>query len=90
MQQTTVQLIFENWKNLSKTEFDEFMLNQEKTLLREEKQEILDAYCSCVSRNPYSGEFVVNVKDYESANVYWNFVYEKQIEQIKPTQQKLF
>jgi len=42
--QTTTQAIFENWKNLSRLEFDEYMLNQEKTLLREEKEMIKDAW----------------------------------------------
>lgn len=42
--QTTTQVIFENWKNLSRLEFDEYMLNQEKTLLREEKEMIKDAW----------------------------------------------
>jgi len=41
---TTTQVIFENWKNLSRLEFDEYMLNQEKTLLREEKEIIKDAW----------------------------------------------
>jgi hypothetical protein len=42
--QTTTQVIFENWKNLSRLDFDEFMLNQEKTILREEKEMIIDAW----------------------------------------------
>jgi hypothetical protein len=42
--QTTTQVIFENWKNLSRLDFDEYMLNQEKTLLREEKEMIKDAW----------------------------------------------
>ena len=59
MQQTTVQLIFENWKNLNRLEFDEFMLNQYKTLLREEREQICDAY-----------DFGAAWK-YESANNYY-------------------
>jgi len=43
MEQTIVQLIFENWKNLNRLDFDEFMLNQEATLIREEKEQIIDA-----------------------------------------------
>jgi hypothetical protein len=42
--QTTTQVIFDNWKNLSRLDFDEYMLNQEKTLLREEKEMIKDAW----------------------------------------------
>jgi hypothetical protein len=42
--QTTTQVIFENWKNLSRYDFEEFMINQEKTLLREEKEMIKDAW----------------------------------------------
>jgi hypothetical protein len=76
MQQTTVQLIFENWRNMSQNDFNEFMLNQEKTLLREEKELILDAYNSCLSRDKYTGEFVVNTEDYESAERYWSLIYE--------------
>jgi hypothetical protein len=44
MEQTIVQLIFENWKNLNRLDFDEFMLNQEATLLREEKEHIINAF----------------------------------------------
>lgn len=64
MQQTTVQLIFENWKNLNRLEFDEFMLNQYKTLLREEKEQIIDAW----DNGAYGGreffETFVNAEDY--------------------------
>jgi hypothetical protein len=44
MQQTTVQLIFENWQKLEIADFYEWMLNNEETLLREEKEFIIDAF----------------------------------------------
>lgn len=90
MQQTTVQLIFENWKNLNRLEFEEFMLNQEKTLLREEKEQIMDAYNSCLSKGK-DGEFIVNVEDYDSAPRYWALVYgEEKTDLTKLKQSKLF
>lgn len=42
--QTTTQVIFENFKKLDFESFYEFMINQEKTLLREEKEMIKDAW----------------------------------------------
>jgi hypothetical protein len=42
--ETIVTQIIENWKNMSSEDFDEFMLNQEKTLLREEMEQIMDAF----------------------------------------------
>jgi hypothetical protein len=69
MQQTTVQLIFENWKNLNRLEFDEFMLNQEKTLLREEKEQIVDAW----NNGAYgSSQFF---HEFENAENYFNEYY---------------
>lgn len=41
--ETIVTQIIENWKNMSLEEFNEYMLNQQKTLLREEKEQIIDA-----------------------------------------------
>jgi hypothetical protein len=46
MQQTIVQLIFENWQKLEIDDFYEWMLNNEATLLREEKEHITDAFIS--------------------------------------------
>lgn len=76
MQQTIVQQIFENWRKMNQNDFNEYLLNNEKTLLREEKELILDAYNSCLSRNQHTGEFVVNTEDYESAERYWSLIYE--------------
>jgi len=42
--ETIVTQIIENWKTMSKEDFDEFMLNQEKILLREEMEQIIDAW----------------------------------------------
>ena len=47
---TIVQLIFEEWKNLNRLEFDEFMLNQEKTLLREEREQHGDTWDAALSK----------------------------------------
>ena len=44
MQQTMVQLIFENWQNLEIDDFYEWMFNNEQTLLREEKEHIINAF----------------------------------------------
>lgn len=44
MQQTIVQLIFENWQKLEIDDFYEWMFNNEATLLREEKEQIIDAW----------------------------------------------
>jgi hypothetical protein len=44
MQQTTVQLIFENYQNLKTDDFYEWMFNNEATLLREEKEHIINAF----------------------------------------------
>jgi len=44
MEETTVQSILKKWIMLSRIEFDEFMLNQGKTLLREEKEQICNAW----------------------------------------------
>lgn len=40
---TVVEEIFENWESMSKKDFDEYMLNNKKTLLREEVEQIEDA-----------------------------------------------
>ena len=40
---TVVEQIFENWESMSRIEFDEYMLNNRKTLLREENEQIDDA-----------------------------------------------
>jgi hypothetical protein len=42
--ETIVTQIIENWKNMSSEEFDEFMQNQQRTLLREEMEQIMDAF----------------------------------------------
>jgi len=76
MQQTTVQLIFENWKNLNRLEFDEFMLNQEQTLLREEKEFIIHAHINGQSefdKNAFSQKVVERSINY----FYENFKNEK-------------
>jgi hypothetical protein len=41
---TIVTQIIENWKNMSSADFDEFMQNQQRTLLREEMEQIMDAW----------------------------------------------
>ena len=41
---TIVTQIIENWKNMSSEDFDEFMQNQQRTLLREEMEQIMDAF----------------------------------------------
>jgi len=67
MQQTTVQLIFENWKNLNRLEFDEFMLNQEKTLLREERESIIHAHINGQSefdKNAFSQKVIERANNY--------------------------
>ena len=43
------------------------------------KEQILNAYNSCYSKNPYTGEFIVTIEDYESANRFWNDKYETNI-----------
>jgi hypothetical protein len=42
--ETIVTQIIENWKNMSSEDFDEFMQNQQRTLLREEMEQIMDAF----------------------------------------------
>ena len=42
--ETIVTQIIENWKTLSPQEFDEYMLNQQRTLIREEMEQIMDAF----------------------------------------------
>lgn len=41
---TVVQEIITNWETMSPKDFDVFMLNNKKTLIREEKEQIIDAY----------------------------------------------
>ena len=41
---TIVTQIIENWKNMSSEDFDEFIQNQQRTLLREEMEQIMDAF----------------------------------------------
>jgi hypothetical protein len=41
---TVVQEIIQNWKSLSIKDFNEYLLNNEKTLLRIEKEQIVDAF----------------------------------------------
>lgn len=42
--ETIVTQIIENWKNMSSEDFDEFMQNHQRTLLREEMEQIMDAF----------------------------------------------
>ena len=73
---TKLQEVFNNWKSLSRLEFDEYMLNNMESLIREDKEQLLDAYNSCMTKGQ-SGEFVVNVENYESASRWWSMVYEE-------------
>lgn len=56
MQQTIVQLIFENWQKLEIDDFYEWMLNNEATLLREEKEFIIDAFKEGTKMNDVKDE----------------------------------
>jgi len=73
---TKLQEVINNWKTMNRMEFDEYILNNMETLLREEKEQLMDAYNSCMTRGQ-SGEFVVNVEDYESASRWWSMVYKE-------------
>jgi hypothetical protein len=42
--ETIVTQIIDNWKNMSSEDFDEYMQNQQRTLLREEMEQIIDAW----------------------------------------------
>jgi hypothetical protein len=42
--ETIVTQIIENWKNMPSEEFDEFMQNQQRILLKEEMEQIIDAF----------------------------------------------
>ena len=41
---TPVQEIIEAWQKMSRGSFDEYLLNNKETLIREEKENIMDAY----------------------------------------------
>jgi predicted neutral ceramidase superfamily lipid hydrolase len=41
---TVVQEIITNWETMTPKDFDEFMLYNKKALIREEKEQIIDAY----------------------------------------------
>ena len=41
---TIVEEIIKNWSQLSRRNFDEYMLNNLSTLIRIEKEQIVDAY----------------------------------------------
>lgn len=81
---TKLQEVIENWKTMNRMEFDEYILNNIETLLREEKEQLMDAYNSCLSRGK-TGEFIVNIEDYECASRWFDMVYkeEKQIQSLK-------
>jgi hypothetical protein len=73
---TKLQEVFLNWKAMTRFQFDEYMLNNIDSLLREEKEQLMDAYNSCMTKGQ-SGEFIVNVEDYESSSRWWEMVYEE-------------
>lgn len=73
---TTMQKLLDNWKTMSRTDFDEYLLNNHQTLLREEKEQILDAYNSCLSKGN-GKEFIVTLEDYECAKRWWAMTYEE-------------
>jgi len=62
--ETIVTQIIENWKTLSPQEFDEYMLNQQRTLIREEMEQIIDAWESGKNTNNENCEDFDNGKQY--------------------------
>ena len=41
---TTLEEIIRNWQTLSRGGFDDYIFNNKETLIREEKEQIVDAY----------------------------------------------
>ena len=53
---TTTQLIISNYYKLSPTDFAEFIINNDKTLLREDKEIIMEAFTSGFDAQPFLSE----------------------------------
>jgi hypothetical protein len=66
--ETIVTQIIENWKNMSSADFDEFMQNQQRTLLREEMEQIMDAWDNGKNNNNQYFEDYDNAKEYYLEN----------------------
>ena len=41
---TTVEEIISNWQSMSRLQFDEYMVNNRESLIREEMEQIVDAF----------------------------------------------
>ena len=53
---TIVEQIFKMWQTTSRGNFDEYMLNNCETLLREEKEQIVDSYIAGWEAQPFLEE----------------------------------
>lgn len=66
--ETIVTQIIENWKNMSSEDFDEFMQNQQRTLLREEMEQIIDAWENGSKDGTIPSHTYDNAKEYYLEN----------------------
>jgi hypothetical protein len=93
MKQTAIDFLIEKLQLIEWIEDDgqpheQFKIIELAKLMH--KRELLDAYNSCLSKNKDTGEFIVNVEDYESAERWYNMVYNNKIETKILTQKTLF